>query len=130
MLFKKIWEWLIMAALTINGKKYWSNNVKVTEKHIKLDNDTIPIKELTGPEINIIVEGQINNAETINGNITVLNNVLYSVKTEGGNISVGGSVSGDIRTVNGNITINNETGYSSLKGISDSKSKITAIPFW
>ena len=126
MLFKKIWEWLIMAALTINGKKYWSNNVKVTEKHIKLDNDTIPIKELTGPEINIIVEGQINNAETINGNITVLNNVLYSVKTQDGNISVGGSVSGDIRTVNGNITINNETGYSSLKYLSDSKSKVIA----
>ena len=36
-----------MAALTINGKKYWSNNVKVTKTHIKLDNDTIPIKELT-----------------------------------------------------------------------------------
>ena len=49
MLFKKIWEWVVMATLTINGKKYWSNNVKVTEKHIKLDNDTIPIKEFTGP---------------------------------------------------------------------------------
>ena len=99
MLFKKIWEWLIMAALTINGKKYWSNNVKVTEKHIKLDNDTIPIKELTGPEINIIVEGQINNAETINGNITVLNNVLYSVKTQDGNISVGGRSAFSLRTL-------------------------------
>lgn len=125
MLFKKIWEWLVMANLTINGKKYWSNNVKVTEKHIKLDRDTIPIKELIGPEINIIVEGQINNAETVSGNITVLNNVLYSVKTEGGNISVGGSVSGDIRTVNGNITINNELGCSSLQDVSNSKSKGT-----
>ena len=125
MLFKKIWEWLVMAALTINGKKYWSNNVKVTEKHIKLDSDTIPIKELTGPEINIIVEGQINSAETVKGNITVLNNVLYSVKTQDGNVSVGGSVSGDIRTVNGNITINNEAGCSSLQDASNPKSKVT-----
>lgn len=125
MLFKKIWEWLVMAALTINGKKYWSNNVKVTKTHIKLDNDTIPIKELTGPEINIIVEGEINSAETIKGNITVLNNVLYSVKTQDGNVSIGGSVSGDIRTVNGNITINNEAGCSSLQDASNSKSKVT-----
>ena len=125
MLFKKIWEWLVMAALTINGKKYWSNNVKVTGAHIKLDNDTIPIKELTGPEINIIVEGEINSAETIKGNITVLNNVLYSVKTQDGNVSVGDSVSGDIRTVNGNITINNEAGCSSLQDASNPKSKVT-----
>ena len=43
-----------MANLTINGKKYWSNNVKVTKTHIKLDNDTIPIKEGLSPKIKVL----------------------------------------------------------------------------
>jgi cytoskeletal protein CcmA (bactofilin family) len=106
-------------SIIVNGKNYGSGtNVRVANGKVYIDdkiqessddkNINIQINgdiESLNVDIcdKIIVQGNVDNVETTNGNVQVDGIVLGNVKTTNGSVKIGGSVQGEVSTVNGSI---------------------------
>lgn len=106
------------STVQINGKTYKGNNVKIIGDKVIIDGVSQEVT-LSGPTVEVIVQGNCGDittengtinvkgtskeVKTHNGQVTVGGDILGSIKTHNGNVSVKGSIAGNCRTHNGNI---------------------------
>lgn len=118
--------------VNINGTTYTSSkSITVIDGKVIIDgNDVTP----SGKEINISIEGSVENLEvdacskvTVNGNVKTLRttsgdidvkgNVEGSISTTSGDIDCGGNIGGDVKTVSGDVDCGKISGnVSSVSG--------------
>lgn len=86
--------------ITINGNTYSGNSIVVTNGKVIIDG-----KEVTpdGKEINIVVEGNINELRVDACNKVSVTGSVKSIATQSGDIDVTGDVDGNIQTMSGDV---------------------------
>lgn len=80
--------------IIVNGKCYTGSKVKVI-----IDDAEV----YCGPGVNITIEGNADNVETVSGDVTVNSNVLGNVRTTSGDVDVKGDVYLYVQTVSGDV---------------------------
>lgn len=102
--------------VVINGQSYFGRNVTITNGNVVIDGTTVEDLS-TEPEINVIVEGNVENLSSENGNIICKDagevhnkngnisaqEVIGPVTNKNGDIVVSGSIHGDVTNKNGDI---------------------------
>lgn len=89
-----------MSTISINGNTYSGNNIVVTNgKAIINGKDVTPESK----EINIIVEGNIEELKVDACNKVSVNGNVGNVKTQSGDIDITGDVTGQIQTMSGDV---------------------------
>lgn len=103
-----------MSTITINGNTYFGNSIVVTNGKIIIDGkDATPESK----EINISVQGDINELKVdVCNKVSVKGNAKH-VSTKSGNIDVSGNVEGSIQTMSGDVDCGNVAGsISTMSG--------------
>ena len=112
MLFLKILtilkKWINMVTIRINGQTYFGHSIKEYKDTLTIQTNNAPIvltKSNFDKEINITIEGDVSNVETMSADVIVLGNVNSNVRTTSGSIKIGGDVTSSITSVSGNIIV-------------------------
>lgn len=110
----------INGTVNINGKSYQGQNVSVVNNKVFVDGVEVTDNEVVkAKEIKIEVYGDVNQVETVSGDIIVSGNV-ENVKTVSGDVKVFGSVTSNIKTVSGDIIKSKSSEESPVNKNSDS----------
>ena len=121
--------------ITINGKTFFGNSVIITDNRIIIDGkEDLDVKSIPEKEINIHIDGDINEVKadycskiTVNGNvkkvqttsgdIEVKGDVTGGVQTTSGDVDIDGNVDGDIHSVSGDVDCGDVSGeISTMSG--------------
>lgn len=92
----------------------WINNVKITGvQSISINNGKIYVngnlrEDLTGPSIEVKIEGTVNSVHTGSGNVSVTGDVT-AINTSSGDVNCK-DVKGGVQTMSGDITCNTIAG--------------------
>lgn len=89
------------STITVNGKTYQGNNVKISNNKVYIDGvlqDTEDQKR-----INITVNGNIDKLQVDACNEVFVTGDVSTLKTMYGDVEIGGSVSGSIKTMSGDV---------------------------
>jgi len=90
----------INGTVTINGKTYTGNNIRIVNGEVLIDdNSNGTIEEKT---INVTVTGNCQSVDNTSGDVTI-NGDAGSVKTVSGDVRCGGEVKGNVGTVSGDV---------------------------
>jgi len=95
----------ILGSININGSNFSGSSLQINGDKIIVDGKEVGSGS-PSKNINISIEGDVNNVENRNGSITVKGNA-QSVINRNGNISVN-TLHGNAETRNGNINIQNK----------------------
>lgn len=89
-----------MSTIVINSKSYVGNNLVMRNNRIFIDG-----KEVTedGKEINIIVQGNLNELTVDACNKVSIEGSSNNVKTQSGDVEVAGEVKGNVQTMSGDV---------------------------
>ncbi len=89
-----------MSTITINGNTYSGNNIVVTNGKVLINGkDVAPDSK----EINISVEGNIDELKVDACNKVSVNGNISNIKTQSGDVDITGDVSGNIQTMSGDV---------------------------
>ena len=91
--------------ITINGRTFQGDNIAMNGNDIMIDGKAVydASKESNPAPINITVEGNVRSLNIPQcENIEVMGDV-DDLETMNGNVRVGGNVNGDVETMNGNV---------------------------
>ena len=89
--------------VTINGKTYYGNNIKVSNNKVIIDGkDATPEDTL---KVNILVEGDIQRLEVDVAEKIAIGGYAGSVNTQSGSVEVRQHVVGSVETVSGSVKI-------------------------
>lgn len=106
-----------MGSISINGKSYTGNNVKVVNSVVFIDGKRVDgddqkvinivvngyIEDLTVDACNKVeVKGSVKYVNTTSGDVDITGDVLGSINCTSGDISCG-NVSGSVKTISGDI---------------------------
>lgn len=105
-----------MSRININNRTYSGNSVVITNGKVIVDGkDVTP--EKNEREINIIIEGNIDDLNVDACNKLSVNGNVGSVKTLSGDVDVDGYVSGSVSTMSGDVDCGNVNGsVSTMSG--------------
>ena len=103
-----------MNTITINGNTYSGNNIVVTNgKVIVNGKDVTPDSK----EINISVQGDIDELKVDSCNKVSVTGNVKSVSTKSGDIDIAGNVEGSVQTMSGDVDCGNINGaISTMSG--------------
>jgi|TARA_R110000851_G_scaffold47424_1_gene115033 hypothetical protein len=120
------------STITINGKSYVGNNVTVRNNKVIVDGKVWDDKDTK--EINITIDGSVDQLEVdaanqikVNGNVNKLRtssgdvevsgNVEAGITTSSGDVEIGGTVGGNVKTMSGDVECGKVSGsVSSMSG--------------
>lgn len=109
-------NWFDMSSITINGVSYTGNNISINGNSIRIDGKDVAKKDVLQVSIvvhgnvdnlhidsckEIVVKGQVNNLESVSGDVTCYN-VNGNVRTISGDVSCR-SIAGNVMTTSGDI---------------------------
>lgn len=96
---KKMFKMFKKKTFTIKG----NNNIQINGRCIRNGNEIIEF----GKErhIQVIIEGNCKNLETMSGDIEVRGNVEGYVKTSSGDVEVGSDIKGNVKTSSGDVEV-------------------------
>lgn len=114
-----------MANININGKSFQGDNISVNGSRILIDGKSVydgeeesklgPISinvegEIDSLDVPVVEElnvyGNVNDLETMNGNVAVEGDIFGDVETFNGNVKAR-TIKGDVETFNGDVTMGN-----------------------
>ncbi len=106
-----------MSTITINGKSYTGNNIKVTNNRVFIDSKDVTSDDGKAIYINVVgdieelkvdacnhvsVTGAVGILSTVSGDVEVGGNVIRNVQTVSGDVKCG-DVMGSVSTVSGDV---------------------------
>lgn len=83
------------------------NGVTITENQDELEIDGVKFKIEGANHLTVVINKDVKNVTTANGNIDVNGNVHGDVRTANGSI-ICGAVGGDVRTTMGNVDVSGD----------------------
>ena len=103
-----------MSTITINGNTYSGNSIVVTNGKVVINGkDVTPDSK----EINISVEGNIEELKVDACNKVEITGDVSNVKTQSGDVEISGNVTGSIQTMSGDVDCGNVGGsISTMSG--------------
>jgi hypothetical protein len=115
---QKIFNNLIGSQVNINGSRYSGKNVRIENGKVYVDGNLVEggkddkvINILIEGNVdrldvdycnNIVVDGDVNNLESVSGSVKV-NTVKGDINTTSGKVEIAGNVEGDVETVSGKV---------------------------
>ena len=105
-----------MNTTIVNGRRYdCPDGANVSVINNKMYVNGQPVDDFSNDEknIEIIINGNVDEVKTDTGNITVNGNISGDATTDCGNITVGGDIRGNVKTDCGNVSANGIAGKCS-----------------
>lgn len=97
-----------MGTITINGKSYTGNNIKVTNNVVFIDGKQVDVEE--SKTINIKVEGNVNELHVDTCNLITIDGNVNTLSTVSGDVNVSADIKNNVSTVSGDVSCYNIAG--------------------
>ena len=103
-----------MGVCVVNGKRYEipdGCNVSINGNKVMVNGEVVTdCKDIVAKNINIVIEGKVNNVSSTSANIEVKGDVDGNVTTTSGDINVRGNVGKNVTTTSGDVECGNVGG--------------------